>query len=475
MALALVGVAAGLGLLGAVVVFVLMRGWTNAFRNAISGLARGGARQRVTQGEMPIGRDIESMIADLRLERRYSPGIHVEWSPKTLHQLLVEELPGAQVMVVSNREPYIHNRTDDGVMLQTPASGLVSALEPVMRACGGVWIAHGSGSADRDTVDRNDRVAVPPDEPAYSLRRVWLSEEEQDGYYYGFANEGLWPLCHIAFVRPIFRESDWTHYVAVNRRFADAVVQEASREDPIVLVQDYHFALLPRMIRERLPRATVITFWHIPWPNAETFSICPWREAIIDGLLGSSILGFHTRFHCNNFLEGVDRFMESRIDRERNSVTLAGNETLVRAYPISIEWPPAALARAAPVAECRRIVVEAVRAEARRPHRRRHRALRLHQGHRRPHVRGRDAARPSTRNGAASSCSCRPRRRPAASSNPTAPCNPRRSRPPRRSTPNSATATTSRSCCRSATTSRRKSIRCSAPPTSAWCRVCTTA
>jgi trehalose 6-phosphate synthase len=357
MALALVGVAGGLGLLGAAVVTVLMRGWTNAFRSAIANLRPGAAGPR--QLEPPIGRDIGALLSELRMERRYAHGIHVEWSPKTLHQLLIEELPGAQVMVVSNREPYIHNHNKDGdIALQIPASGLVSALEPVMRACGGVWIAHGSGSADRETVDRNDRVPVPPNNPAYSLRRVWLSEEEQDGYYYGFANEGLWPLCHIAFVRPIFRESDWAHYVAVNRRFADAVVQEAQREDPIVLVQDYHFAMLPRMIRERLPRATIITFWHIPWPNAETFSICPWREAIIDGLLGSSIVGFHTRFHCNNFLEGVDRFMESRIDRERNSVTLAGLETLVRSYPISIEWPPAALARQAPVPECRRAVIE---------------------------------------------------------------------------------------------------------------------
>jgi trehalose 6-phosphate synthase len=356
MALALVGVAGGLGLLGAAVVTVLMRGWTNAFRAAVANLGRGSEGPR--QPEPPIGRDIGALLSELRMERRYADGIHVEWSPKTLHQLLVQELPGAQVMVVSNREPYIHNRSENGeVTLQTPASGLVSALEPVMRACGGVWIAHGSGSADRDTVDRNDRVAVPPDNPAYSLRRVWLSDEEQDGYYYGFANEGMWPLCHIAFVRPIFRESDWEHYVAVNRRFADAVVAEAQREDPIVLVQDYHFAMLPRMIRERLPRATIITFWHIPWPNAETFSICPWREAIIDGLLGSSIVGFHTRFHCNNFLEGVDRFMESRIDRERNSVTLAGLETLVRSYPISIEWPPAALARQAPVEDCRRAVI----------------------------------------------------------------------------------------------------------------------
>jgi len=356
MALALVGVAVGLGLLGVVVVFVLMRGWTSAFRSAVVNLGRGGDGPR--HAEAPIGGDIESMLAEIRLERRYAHGIHVEWSPDTLHQLLVEELPGAQVMVVSNREPYIHNLTDGEVTLQIPASGLVSAMEPVMRACGGVWIAHGSGTADRGAVDRNDRVAVPPARPAYSLRRVWLTDEEQDGYYYGFANEGMWPLCHIAFVRPIFRDSDWSHYVAVNRRFAEAVVQEATREDPIVLVQDYHFALLPRMIRERLPRATVIAFWHIPWPNPETFSICPWREEIIDGLLGSSILGFHTRFHCNNFLEGVDRFLESRIDRERNSVTLGGHETLVRSYPISIEWPPAAMEGQPSIEECRRLVIE---------------------------------------------------------------------------------------------------------------------
>ena len=143
-----------------------------------------------------------------------------------------------------------------------------------------------------------------------------LRTTEQDGYYYGLANEGLWPLCHIAFVRPQFRESDWRLYEKINARFADAVAEEAKTEDPIVLVQDYHFALAPRMIRERLPKATIITFWHIPWPNAETFSICPWKERIIDGLLGSTILGFHTQFHCNNFFETVDRFVESRIDRE---------------------------------------------------------------------------------------------------------------------------------------------------------------
>ena len=262
--------------------------------------------------------------------------------------------------MVSNREPYIHNRDNGQITLQTPASGLVSALEPVIRACGGTWIAHGSGNADRETVDREDKIRVPPDAPSYTLRRIWISDEEQDGYYYGLANEGLWPLCHIAFVRPQFRQSDWRQYEAINERFAEAVVQEAKTEDPIVLVQDYHFALAPRMIRQRLPKATIITFWHIPWPNAETFSICPWKERIIDGLLGSTILGFHTQFHCNNFFETVDRFVESRIDRERATVTSGGHETMVRAYPISIEWPPKALAGQPSVDDCRSQVRQAL-------------------------------------------------------------------------------------------------------------------
>jgi trehalose 6-phosphate synthase len=297
---------------------------------------------------------VRSVLRYLGSDRRESgDGLQVQWSPQTLHRLLEERLPGTEVIAVSNREPYIHNRLYGSVSLQIPASGLVAALEPVMRACGGTWIAHGSGSADRDTVDARDHIRVPPDSPAYTLRRVWLSEEEQEGYYYGYANEGLWPLCHIAFVRPTFRQEDWQQYVAINRRFADAVIAESSREDPIVLVHDYHFALLPRMVRERLPGATILAFWHIPWPNSETFSICPWREDIIQGLLGSTILGFHTQFHCNNFIEGTDRFVESRIDREHSSVTVGGRETMIRPYPISIEWPPSALAKQAPVTECR--------------------------------------------------------------------------------------------------------------------------
>jgi len=354
--LALIGVAVGLSLLATAVVLGLLRGWRRSIKAQIEDF---GLPSAVPRGDdSGFDREIQSLLSELNVERRYAEGIKVEWSPATLRTLLEEELPGTQVLVVSNREPYIHTRKNGEIELQIPASGLVAAVEPVMRACGGTWIAHGSGSADKEMVDANDRIAVPPADPAYMLRRVWLSEEEQEGYYYGFANEGLWPLCHIAFIRPIFRESDWQHYVAVNERFADAVVKEATQDDPIVLVQDYHFALLPRIVRQRLPKATIVTFWHIPWPNSETFSICPWREEIIDGLLGSTILGFHTQFHCNNFLEATDRFMESRIDRERASVTASGMETLIRAYPISIEWPPAALASQAPVEQCRQAVRE---------------------------------------------------------------------------------------------------------------------
>jgi len=257
-----------------------------------------------------------------------------------LRGVLREKLLGDEILVVSNREPFLHVHTDEGIKLQRPASGLVTAMEPVMRACSGTWIAHGSGSADRDTADEHGRLRVPPEKPSYTLRRVWLTREEEQGYYYGFANEGLWPLCHIAHVRPVFRTPDWEQYVRVNRRFADTVKTEARTDDPVVLVQDYHFALLPRLIRERLPKATIITFWHIPWPNPESFGICPWREELLDGLLGSTILGFHTRFHCQNFVETVDRYLEARIERESSTITHGGHLTQVEHYPISIQWPP---------------------------------------------------------------------------------------------------------------------------------------
>ena len=228
----------------------------------------------------------------------------------------------------------------------------------------GVWIAHGNGTADQDVVDARSHVGVPPEHPAYEIRRVWITPEEEAGYYCGFANEGLWPLCHIAHVRPTFRSSDWNHYVAINERFAQAVSEEATTDNPVVLVQDYHFALLPKLIRDKLPNATIITFWHIPWPNAESFGICPWRQEILEGLLGSSILGFHTRVHCNNFIDSIDRILEARIDRNSSTVSYGGKLTAVNPYPISIEWPLRWIKSQRPVPECRTLVRELLRAAA---------------------------------------------------------------------------------------------------------------
>jgi trehalose 6-phosphate synthase len=333
------------------------RGWMSGMRSLLRGE---GLLWQLASGEQPsppefkpIARDLQRLVRELESETRARDEDQITWSPESLRSILHSELRGEDIIVVSNREPYIHQRIDGRIEVQRPASGLVTALEPIMRACSGTWIAHGSGSADREVVDKFDRVAVPPDVPSYQIRRVWLSHEEEKGYYYGFSNEGLWPLCHIAHVRPTFRTSDWAQYVAVNRKFAKAVVSESRTRNPIVLVQDYHFALLPKMIREELPDATIITFWHIPWPNPESFAICPWRDQVLEGMLGSSILGFHTQFHCNNFVDTVDRFIEARVDRESFTVSYGGKLTAVRRYPISIEWPPAPEMLQKPAPDCR--------------------------------------------------------------------------------------------------------------------------
>ena len=352
----------GLGLVIALITMVVAqlswRGWVSGMRAILRGEVL--IRPVIPPPELqPVVAEVRARLRDLEDEFRRSQGLVTEWTPDRLRALLHTQLRGDQVIVVSNREPYIHERGPKGTVVKRPASGLVTAVEPVMRACSGTWIAHGSGAADREVVDANDRVGVPPSHPEYRLRRIWLSEAEEQGYYYGFANEGLWPLCHVAHVRPVFREADWEQYRLVNQRFADAVVQEARGEDPVVLVQDYHFALLPQMIAERLPRATILTFWHIPWPNPESFGICPWRREILQGMLGSTILGFHTQFHCKNFIETVDRYLEARIEHEHSSISFQGQETLIASYPISIEWPSdAQRATWPPVVECRRRVYE---------------------------------------------------------------------------------------------------------------------
>jgi alpha,alpha-trehalose-phosphate synthase [UDP-forming] len=260
------------------------------------------------------------------------------WTADRLAVQIQTRLEGGRLFVVSNREPYIHQRNGKSLEVVVPPSGLVTALEPVLEACDGTWIAHGSGDADTEVVDTQDRLRVPPDDPRYTLRRVWLTKEEEEGYYYGFANEGLWPLCHIAHTRPLFRAQDWQHYQEVNRKFTAALLEEIEETPkPVVLVQDYHFALLPRLIKEKRPDARVAIFWHIPWPNPEAFGICPWQRQLVDGLLGADLIGFHIQSHCNNFLQTVDRVVESRVDWEHFAVSRQNHRTIVRPFPISVD------------------------------------------------------------------------------------------------------------------------------------------
>jgi len=292
----------------------------------------------------PLAREVETMTESLiearaaaANEARLREAGESQWTAERLTAHVSRKTGTSRIFAVSNREPYIHVREGKEIVCRVPPSGLVTAIEPILRACDGVWVAFGSGSEDRATVDEFDRLRVPPDDPRYTLRRVWLSPEEEAGYYDGFANEGLWPLCHIAHTRPIFRAADWETYKEVNRKFADALLHEMEgSEDPIVFVQDYHFALLPRMVKNARPDARVAIFWHIPWPNSEAFGICPWQAELLDGLLGADLIGFHIPLHCNNFLDTVDRALESRTNREQMTVRRRGHVTTVRPYPISV-------------------------------------------------------------------------------------------------------------------------------------------
>ncbi len=258
------------------------------------------------------------------------------WTKERLEEV-ARGLGQTRLVVVANREPYIHMYVDEDVRCKKPAGGLTTALDPVMQACGGSWVAHGSGDADADMADDQGRVLVPPENPCYTLRRVWLTKEEELGYYYGFANETFWPLCHNAFNRPRFDPGDWEFYRKVNRKFADAALEEVGPGPGLVFVQDYHFALVPRMLRQARPDLVVLQFWHIPWPHPEVFRICPWQEELLDGMLGNDFLCFHTQNHCNNFFETVDRCLESRLDRETFSITRGGRSTWIRPHPISID------------------------------------------------------------------------------------------------------------------------------------------
>ncbi|MEW6054975.1 MAG: trehalose-6-phosphate synthase [Bdellovibrionota bacterium] len=313
----------------------------SVFKSLVSG-ETSKVSQSLSRSEFsPLAKDLSKVMRELRHAKEIVKDSEsgLAWNPSRLRTEVQKLFGDSQICVIANREPYVHNKKGSKIEVLFPASGLVTAVEPIVRACSGLWIAHGSGTADRQTSDASGKLLVPPEKPEYALKRVWLTKTEEQGYYYGFSNEGLWPLCHIAHARPHFESEDWKYYSGVNEKFARAFVEENPTPNPIALIQDYHFALLPQMIREKKPGAILSLFWHIPWPNPEAFGICPWRKELLTGMLGSDLIGFHTQFHCNNFLDTVDRYLEARVDREQFSVTIQGHVCYVKPFPISIEWP----------------------------------------------------------------------------------------------------------------------------------------
>ena len=336
-----------------------------------------------------------------------------------------------------------------------------------MRACSGVWVAHGSGSADRETVDAHDRVRVPPGEESYVLRRVWLTEEEERGYYYGFSNEGLWPLCHVAHTRPVFRAEDWEQYVRVNARFADAVCEEVDSDDPIVLVQDYHFALAPKMIRERLPRGD--DHHVLAHPLAERGAVSASAHGARSSSRASSapsIVGFHTQQHCNNFLESR-RLVRRVPDRPRGHRRRAGCQADSRAPLSHLHRVARAMLEGCPsVADCRAVVRRQLGLPPDALHRRGRRPARLHEGYRRAPLGRRRAPRAPSANFAAGSRLSNSRRRAGRRSRDTVISASASSRSPRPSTPSGRAATTVPIVLQPPTTSRSLCTRTTEPPTS---------
>jgi len=282
------------------------------------------------------------------------------WTKKDLQQLIKDKMGDYLFIVVSNRQPYSHIFKKRKFECQREAGGLITALDPVMQSCNGIWVAFGSGDADHKVTDSQGKTRVPPEKPSYTLKRVWLTKEEESRYYYGYSNEALWPLCHTVFNRPIFRKEDWDCYIKVNQKFAKAIIEEVGDKKALVWIQDYHLCILPKLLKEIAPNRLITAhFWHIPWPNHETFRICPQKKEILDGLLANDLLGFHIQYHCNNFLDVIDREIEGRVDRERFSFVRGGHETLIRPYPISVDFEGInELSSSAEVAKAQQALIE---------------------------------------------------------------------------------------------------------------------
>jgi len=260
------------------------------------------------------------------------------WNANELKKLITRKLKGYLFVICSNREPYAHQYgPKKQIICRKSIGGLTIALDPVLQTCGGTWVAWGSGDADREVVDEHNRVHVPPGNPTYTLRRIWMSKEEENGFYYGYANQALWPLSHIVYRQPIFLISDWEYYKLINRRYAEAVLEECGSKKSFVWLHDYQLTLVAKYIKEAKPKSKVALFWHIPWPNPEAFRICPQKREILEGLLSNDLLGFHVRYHCHNFIRTVEQELEARTNLVELSVTYKGHKTLIRPFPISID------------------------------------------------------------------------------------------------------------------------------------------
>jgi len=245
-----------------------------------------------------------------------------------------------QVFVVSNRQPYAHEYDSEGrVTVDRPAGGLTASLDPVMQQLGDTWIAWGDGDADEEVSNPDGCVAVPPEDPGYHLKRVWLSEDQVRDYYYGYSNQVLWPVCHSALTNMRCDPGFWERYYQVNKQFADAVV-ECADDRALVWFQDYHLALAPVLVRPRLPDdAIVMHFWHIPWPAWDTFRACPHHRDLLKGMLGNDLVGFHTERYWTNFLWCVDAALDNaRVDWKRGKVSYQSQVTNTVAAPIGVPF-----------------------------------------------------------------------------------------------------------------------------------------
>ncbi|RLG19836.1 trehalose-6-phosphate synthase [Candidatus Micrarchaeota archaeon] len=254
-----------------------------------------------------------------------------------LRRIVKDKINDRQLLVLSYREPYTHYYEAGEIKHRKNTGGLVAALDPVMKACGGTWIACGETEADREAVDKEDKVCVPFDGDDYDLRRIWLSKEERNAFIRGVSNRALWPLMHFVYVRPYFDEEQWKVYRKMNKRFAEAAIQEAKEKNAFIWIQDYHLALCAKYIKDEMPDAVVAQFWHIPWPSSEIFRIFPWHRELTEGLLANDLLGFHIRYYSNNFMDSVDRSVEARVERENSSIFYNDHETKVREFPISVD------------------------------------------------------------------------------------------------------------------------------------------